>query len=288
MINEYEVASLIGGELFQDNYGDEVTEKLELVLSRLLKLYQDGRLKTLWFNITLTKPLNELTSRWLDIFNNTDIDISDPRHGVFVCTSWDYVGRFHTDAQFATWTSNMNTIATRWPRIKKSIAIILTGDFMKMYASTGFSIADFVNKHDASVFLKQPFIIYKDGYTVKPAAEPNFINKSEFNSEIGYSFYPTRDVTLQFMYALAQREPSLLAALFTIGKRSNELVKCWGDDIYIENRFTTGKIEISGGITVNDNCGHTYSYQSYADSDACIRCDRDIIYESVFGEKFID
>jgi hypothetical protein len=256
-------------------------------MDKLLSLYSTGKLKGVWVTATLTKPLNNLTEKYLYLFNQIPYEKVD-QAGFFICTSWDYKGRFYSNFHVTNWENNMKLISEKYPNINKSTAIILTEDFLKWYlAGFNFRLADFSKRFSTSIFLKQPCEIDAQGYTLEPREVPTPINKVAFNTSAGFGFYPTRDTTLKFMYRLAQDEPVYLSDLFNISKRANDLVKCWGDgDPYVEHRYVEGEVEISGIVQIN-SCGHTNSYKSYSDSDACIRCDRNAVYEATTGDKFV-
>lgn len=285
-IDNYAIVSIIGGEYLQDPYSIEVVKAFESVLDKLLELYLAGKLKGVWINATLTKPFNELTLKYLDLFNKVPYEKID-QAGFFICTSWDYIGRFHIEKQQLNWEYNMKFITENYPNVNKSAAIILTEHFMQLYLDNKFKLKEFSNKYGTSIFLKQPCGIDKDGYTIEPRKELNLLDKKEFNKYAGYEFYPHRETTLKFMYKLAQEEPEYLKDLFNISKRATDLVKYWDNgDGYLEHRYAQGNIEISGNVHIND-CGHTYSYRSYSDCDACIRCDRNMVYQDATGESIV-
>ena len=59
---------------------------------------------------------------------------------LWICTSYDTSGRFHTAKMLEQWKYNMKELKTRFPEVNINTTTILTGDFIKKYMSGEFNL----------------------------------------------------------------------------------------------------------------------------------------------------
>ena len=76
--------------------------------------------------------------------------------GIWICTSWDASGRFHTKDLEKNWETNMLTLKQRYPWIKFNTTIILQKSFIELYLNNSFKPKDFMKKFNTSIFYMQP------------------------------------------------------------------------------------------------------------------------------------
>ena len=90
--NEYDTVSLMGGELFQGQMSDEcVKSKFFELINLMHDLYQRGFIRNIWIYATLTIGDQRDLYDTLEILKNDEI---------WILTSYDTMGRFHTNKIF--------------------------------------------------------------------------------------------------------------------------------------------------------------------------------------------
>ena len=116
--NEYNNISLIGGEFFQGQLADkEIHDKFFETIKRIFQLYLDKKIGSMWITCTLTlgkqKDLYELLNlaESMGIFPKEEYGAS----GIWLCTSWDAAGRFHSSKMRENWEYHMKNIKRKYP-----------------------------------------------------------------------------------------------------------------------------------------------------------------------------
>jgi hypothetical protein len=271
---EYDTLSFIGGEFFQGQLSDEVIkEKFFKIMDKVHELMLSGHVRALWMCATLTIGLQEDLYRFLDIFS--DIQSEEPKDGVWICTSYDTIGRFHSDKMHDNWTGHMKNIHDKYPNIKFNTTIILTGDLVQKFLKDEFSFTEFSKEYNTTFFFKQPAPGHF-GYS------GNMESKQRMQKHLP-NFFPCRKEFLAFMSKFSQTNPELFPKLFNIEFRADDLYRNFNNEEKLmvwNHRFKDQKQETNVAEDMELNkCGHLMQYASYIDSDHCMICDRNNILE---------
>lgn len=276
-IREYSKVGLIGGEFFQGQLkSNDVRRKFFDLVHVINQLLDENIINEYWVTATL---IGEDQS---DLFEHLRI-ISDISK-VWVCTSYDTIGRFHTDKMYQNWVKNMHILKQIYPKIHINVTSILTGDFIDRYIRGEINVNYFMNEFGSTWFSKPPML----------PSESN-IGKKEFNDKVLHNFFPKRHRFLEFLMKFRSQETEFeYDKLFNTDLRADSLIKTDYNDhlnrmIIQRNKSTNEEITLcvgnddyKSGILkakninndTNKGCQHNRAYTPYVDSDACFYCDK--------------
>jgi hypothetical protein len=307
----YNNVSLIGGEFFQGQLDDADVKKLFMeVIEKLSDLYCAKKIGSIWITATLTigdqKDLYEV----LDVFKEAGVKPVPEwgASGVWICTSWDPKGRFHNEKAKKNWEFHMKNIEKTHPGTKKNTTIILTQPFCEMYLNGQFSPHDFMEEYGTFLFYKQPglYELEEDNtqelndLTDCPQGEvfdETFISmKEKLEEDIGFTFYPKREMFRKFLVKYAKEDPDTFDRLFNIKYRADELHRNFNleyvDHGIVRNKNSNLESDGKADSIINANCRiepfekkHIINYATYGDCNECMICDRDQIWDSIYGER---
>lgn len=296
--NEYNNISLIGGEFFQGQLADkEIHDKFFETIKRIFQLYLDEKIGSMWITCTLTlggqKDLYELLNlaESMGIFPKEEYGAS----GIWLCTSWDAAGRFHSSKMRENWEYHMKNIKRKYPWIKCNTTIILQQAFIDMYLEDKFRAKNFMEEFNTTLFFKQcgipPFEPEDlnlpkniNIHTTDPIEHAKVMDivkitaKKMVNDK--FTFFPTRKSFLKFLVKFRKEDPECYDRLFNIIYRSDELHRNFirnEHDISNHRYKTETGPEETGKETLP--CGHTETYAAYIDSNHCCICDRNMVAE---------
>ena len=302
--------SLIGGEFFQGQLEDrEVRNEFFEVIEMLADLYVKKKIGSIWLSATLTKwereGLPDL-EKTLQIFEDAGA-LPIPEYGasgLWICTSWDAQGRFHTKKSAENWTQNMKELSSRHPWVKKNTTIILTQKLCEMYTEGEFEPRKFMKEFDTTLFYKSPGITQQSYFGVDGL--PNLLTcdkigkvkeyltaiKKHLNSQFGFQFFPDRETFRKFLIKYAKEDPDTYDRLFNVDFRADELNRNNNDDAdpceHIRFKGSNLESNIDWDCILNEECllepaskKHIITYAMYSDSNACMICDRDQIWKSI-------
>lgn len=296
--NKYNNISLIGGEFFQGQLADkEIHNKFFETIKRIFQLYLDKKIGSMWITCTLTlgdqKDLYELLdlAESMEIFPKEEYGAS----GIWLCTSWDAAGRFHSSKMRENWEYHMKNIKRKYPWIKFNTTIILQQAFIDMYLEDKFRAKNFMKEFNTTLFFKQcgiPPFEPKDLnlpkniniHTTDPVEHAKVMDivktmaKKMVNEK--FTFFPTRKSFLKFLVKFRKEDPECYDRLFNIIYRSDELHRNFirnEHDISNHRYKTETGPEETGKETLP--CGHTETYAAYIDSNHCCICDRNMVAE---------
>lgn len=254
--NEYDVLSYLGGEFFQGQMKNpEVKTKFMELMKKTAELLENGTIRNVWIYATMTIGEQKDLYETLKLFNK--------KEGLWILTSYDTKGRFHTPKMEENWDYHMRHIHELYPEIRFNITSILSEDLIDKYLDGRFSFKDMMEKYHCAFFLKQ---CGKGNYT-----------KEEMN-KILPNFFPPRNKFIKFLRKFRNEESDLMwTKLFDIHYRADMLYRNHNiKDKQMESnpRFKDSKKEEA----VRDDqilpCGHLDNYQAYIDSDKCCLCDK--------------
>lgn len=263
--NVHKVIGFIGGEFFQ---GQLNTPEIKAAFFKLISitntLLNKNYIENIWLNASL------LIGEQPDFYET--LKLIDKKNKLWILTSYDTLGRFHTQTMFNTWEKHLFKIKKLYPDININITSILSSDFIKKYLNDELDLKQIRKKYQASLFFKNP---------VKPYSEGIEISCSDLNKVLG-DFFPKRDDMLQFFKKFYKQEGLFeYDKLISTDLRADEIRKNYNDNKrrnlkFIRDRNTLHEDE-TDLPTLNLKCGHNDIYASYCDSDACILCDKKFI-----------
>ena len=206
----------------------------------------------------------------LDMFKDLDL-----KYGFWIITSYDPIGRFHTEELFKNWENNLYKIRDEYPKIKVKTCSILTGAYIDLYLKDNNFINDFMKKYNTQIFIKSPTAIVfdKNGNLVPKSMK----YRQDYNNNVLNNWFPTRKQVKDFFITLKTVNPELYDLVLNIQYRSDVLVRCYENDFQTyEERHKNSRRESDEGRII-EKCGHMENYQVYVDSDECLLCDKKII-----------
>lgn len=262
LYKEINCLAYIGGEFFQGQMKNpEVKSGFLKLMKKSNEFLERGLIDQVWICATLTIGDQRDLFDSLECFSDTS--------KVWILTSYDTVGRFHTEKMFHDWENNLDTIREKYPDIKINITSILTGDFIDKYLSGSLRLMDVVYKHGCSLFLKPPCPVEHEG---------GFYSKQETNQIIP-NFFPTRKKFIEFLskYKGVESDASY-EKLFNMKLRSDYLFKFRDDGLAKLHRIKEKSQEVTEFGSINNitmPCGHSNQYAIYIDDDDhCAICDK--------------
>lgn len=277
---EYNIIALIGGEFFQgelrthsDDLLDinlEVENKFFELMSLLKSRCIEGKLTGLWVSATLISENQSTLYRLLEMFK--DVPLKD---NFWILTSYDPIGRFHTEKAFDTWEKNLSFLRNNYPWVRLNCCSVLTGMFIDKCLEDTTFIKKLLNKNKFQLFIKVPTFTFKDPNTGL-LMDKTLENRKWYNDNIFNNWFPTRDKAIKFMIMLKQNYLDIYEEFINIKYRSNLLIR------YLETGDITEDIRNKNKRQESDHeltssCGHVINYQCYVDSEECLLCDKAII-----------
>ena len=275
---EYDNLSYIGGEFFQGQLSDpEVKELFMKIMSKTAELLRIGTIKSVWLCCTLTIGDQADLYEVLKLFEGITWE-ANSSDGLWLITSHDTIGRFHTEQMLDNWKYHMHHIHELYPHVKFNTTMILTNDLIKKFLNNEFSFTDYMNTYHSSLFFKQP----APGY-FSVLANNDLEKSKKMMQEYLPDFFPERSIFLKFLKKLYFTNPELFDKLFNIKYRADDLYRNFNDldnHMVHNHRYKDSKMETNMicDMAVN-KCGHLMQYAAYYDCDKCMICDRDDVYK---------
>lgn len=297
----YNNVSIIGGDFWQGQLDDpEVHASFMSLMEKCAKLYADKKIGSLWITCTMTLGDQKDLYEMLDIFEKYEA-YPNPEYGssgLWLCTSWDVHGRFHTPDRLTNWDYHMKHIHETRPWVKFNCTIILMEDFLKDYIEGRWSPKKFMEEYHTCLFFKQiglgvtPYDeIAKDmGVDLpKTMIDTYLLSKQWLNKKYGFEFAPHRATMLKFLRKYAEEDADTYDRLFNIRYRADELHRNYNskehDTTTMRNKTSANESDSANENMLN-TCGHMLNYAPYVDSNKCCICDKISIWESVHGGHF--
>lgn len=264
----YDVIGFIGGEFFQGQLNSpQIYNKFMDLMKLVNKKLNDNSIKELWLNATMT--IGDQKDLW------DTLNLFDDYSKIWILTSYDTIGRFHTPKMLETWENSVNKLHVNYPTIKLNTTSIITGHFIDMYLKDEFNINEFKEKYNTSLFLKTP---------VKPD-HLSHLSKLELNKILG-DFFPTQSKFKQFLLKYKLKEgKEEYDNLFSNELKATEMRKNFNNNDLRNITFIRDKKTYKETLDCDSSlkyintldCGHSGIYQSYVDTDGCSICDKILI-----------
>ena len=262
-LKDFNAIGLIGGEFFQGQLSDPEVKKeflnmIEVINQKLIS----NEIQEFWLTASLIKP-NQLDL--VDVLKIFDFNNFKNNQRVILCTSYDSMGRFHTEAAEQTWFNNLEAIAVFFPDITLHTQTILTQDLIEKTIQ---------NEHIFDKILEYSMLDFKI---------PNYFRDKELaiNGIKDYRgllhnnlhrfpekfFIEDRKIFLQFLpiYIKIFGKDKLKNLINYPSLRSHTL-KIFSEDYTLSNRWDYEENRYLP-------CGHLLDGQCYIDSDKCMYCD---------------
>lgn len=287
----YNTLSYIGGEFFQGQMANpEVKDKFFSLMRKTAELQVSGKIKEVWIMCTLTIGDQKDLFASLKIMEEIYAEANKPElmSQIWIVTSFDTIGRFHTKKMFETWDYNMKHIHKVYPMINFNTSTILTQDLITKYLNDEFSFNKYMETYHSAMFFKQPScgpIEQREIKNVFNTVEGRREAKQLLESRIP-GFFPKREDFLQFLIKFKDDCPHLYNKLFNIQYRADDLYRNFNDEkeghrMQYNHRQKDAINEVPEDAPVDMNpvnpCGHLLDYAAYIDSDECMICDREFI-----------
>lgn len=258
IFDEYKTLSFLGGEFFQGQLNTpEIKDLFMQVMERTAWLLDNDHIDWVWLYATLTIGNQEDLYETLKLFKK--------KEKFWLLTSYDTLGRFHTQKMEDNWKFHMKKIHELYPDMKFNVTSILSEDLIDKYLDGRFSFQSMMEEFHCKFFLKQP--------------GSGNMTKEAFMKYLPH-FFPPRKKFLEFLRRFKQQETDeMWTKLFDIHYRADSLYRNYNNDerrMELNTRNKESKIEET--VDVNhpeiNKCGHLLSYAAYSDSDKCCLCDK--------------
>lgn len=264
----YTNISVIGGEFFQGQLRNPGVKELFQIMYRKLFAFmdKDWENRGSWFSATLTIGDNKDLYEMLDEYYQTET-YKHSIDGLWICTSWDSIGRFHTDLARTTWENHMKNLTLKYPKMHKNTCIILTNDLMEKYIAGDINFSSFAKEFGTQIFMKVPDF-------------GSFGSKEIMESKVP-GFFPTRKNAMKFLGKVAMTEPEYLRRMTNVNFRADILIKSGNNGSHKDCIRFKDQLNEYGKEATSLPCGHSTYYNCYIDSDACFKCDLANILEDM-------
>jgi len=258
LIKDYDTVGFIGGEFWQGQLNTpEIKKKFYLILSILSQKLISKELDSIWLSASLIRAKQDL---WevLDNYFKTIIPITSTG-GLWIATSYDFVGRFHKKIYLDNWKNNIFKLHNEYSNIRLNTTMVLTQHLIDYYLNNKFSFFEFSKNYNTEIFCKPPV-------------------PSRFRESPLLNFFPRRDDFLKFLNKVIKTEDKFYDKLCNIKYRADTLythrqynISQPKDGIKIVHRLKNEKNEIKDDESLV--CGHHIAYGAYGDSSRCMLCD---------------
>ena len=245
----------IGGEFFQGQLNDPAVHTAFMHLMELTnQKLESKKIKVTWISASLLigdqADMFEALSKFTDLSK------------VWILTSYDTIGRFHSQKQKEHWLSLLKKIKQLDNRININITAIVTGDLIDRYLDGDFELKKISQENGCSFFLK-------------PACQVGNLTSRLKTNDLIPNFFPTRQQILKFLAKYKTQENAYdYDKLFNIGYRA-DYMQTFGHRYHFTQRLKGDYAETFDDATLQTMpCGHSYQYQCYLDSDKCLICDK--------------
>lgn len=267
---EYDNVSFIGGEFFQGQLNDpDVKAKWYEMLNILKERMEAGLVTSSWWSATLTIGDQQDLIDSLKLFDG----LADSHNQIWVVTSYDTIGRFHSQKMLDDWKFNLKRIKQMFPWVFINTCMIITGDFCDKVVNGELDLVKLSNEFQSSLFLKPTYAINAIGVKCD---DTYMETKQKINARIP-NFYPRREQVLKLFEYLKENNPEILDHTIEQKYRADNLYRNETDGSY-SNKKRSRDNSKQDDLGIN-TCGHSLGYRSYIDCDNCIVCDKNLVGE---------
>lgn len=181
-VDLYNEIGFIGGEFFDSQLDNKDVKSLFYKLFDICaEKSEQGKLDKLYITTSLIFVLSRHLIEFLNYLDNIGL-----LEKTLLCTSWDTIGRFHTESNRKLWENNMLELHKLFPKLRIHTETIVTQAFINSVLEDKFSITDFCNKFDT----RMDFI--------EPGSGFGYYDKKEAMIHLK-DFFPTIDSFIKFV-----------------------------------------------------------------------------------------
>lgn len=264
---------IIGGDFWQGEIStEEIREKFFEMLKLCFDYLKEGKISEVWLSATLTIGEQKDLYRAIDMYYETIPDEEKENKRLWICTSYDTIGRFHSQKMLDNWEYHMKNIAQKYPKVLKNTSLIITKDLVNKTLADEFDFTKFEQEFDTNIYMKTPSHYFPDWEE----------GKRRFNEEIVGDFFLERKPTIEFLQKISTEVPDILNKIMNNDYRAELLVGHSNTDEFYdmirdqEDRHKNISCDTDGEHAEKAQmmaCGHEKQYKCYIDSDRCFMCD---------------
>lgn len=152
VVDSFNEIGFIGGEFFDNQLADEpVRNNFKDIFKKVIKKINVGKVNKVYVTSSLIFKDDSTMIDFFDFIRNTKT-----LDKFLLCTSYDTVGRFHTEQNLGYWERNMETLHTRYPEMKLHTEIIITQDFIEKVLDGKFDILEFKKRFNTDIDYLEP------------------------------------------------------------------------------------------------------------------------------------
>ena len=262
LFEKFDTLSYLGGEFFQGQLNNPKVKQLFFKLMKISAQYLEKNIiKNVYIYATLTIGNQQDLYETLKLFNKKD--------GLWILTSYDTFGRFHTSKMEQNWKYHMKKIYQLYPQIKFNTTTILSDDCITKYLNNQLSFKNMMKQYHTEFFFKQ-------------CGSSSGIKQEMIESVPG--FFPPRKKFIQFLKKFKSEQQSYMwNKLFNIYYRADVLYRNFNDKqhqmtLNIRHKDSKNEIQTNNkNEMLTNTCGHLLAYAAYSDCDKCVLCDKEMI-----------
>lgn len=262
LFEKFDTLSYLGGQFFQGQLNNPKVKQLFFKLMKITAQYlQKNIVKNVYIYATLTIGDQQDLYDTLKLFNK--------KEGLWILTSYDTFGRFHTSKMQQNWKFHMKKIYNLYPQIKFNTTTILSEDCITKYLNNQLSFKDIKKQFHTQFFFKQCGCMN--------GTKQDMINYLP-------NFFPTRSKFIKFLKKFKLEQQSYMwDKLFNIYYRADVLYRNFNDKneqmtLNIRHKNSKNEVQTNNEYEMRTNkCGHLLSYAAYSDCEKCILCDKEMI-----------
>ena len=263
---EFNVLSYLGGEFFQGQLNTpEIKTSFMKLMATTADLLKEGYIDEVWIYATLTIGNQQDLYDTLKLFEGVT-------NKLWILTSYDTMGRFHSQKMEDNWKHHMRHIYELYPDIKFNTTTILTADCIDKYLKDEISFKQLSEEFHTMFFFKQ--------------VGCDDCSPREYNEKYNMNFVPKRSEFVKFLVKFKHNESELMwDKLFNIKYRCDVLYRNGNTldesmQLNIRHKDAKEEIELSDKLSkemVVAECGHLKQYHAYCDCDGCVLCDKEML-----------
>lgn len=264
---EFDTISYLGGEFFQGQLNTpQIRDDFMRLMTKTADLLREGYVKEVWIYMTLTIGYQQDLYDTIKLFEG----VTDK---LWLLTSYDTEGRFHSPKMEENWKFHMKNIHNLYPDIRFNTTVILSSDCIRKYLNDEISFQQMEQEYHTLFFFKQ--------------VGCESVSARDYNKVFNTDFVPTRKLFLEFLRKFRMQENELMwDKMFNIHYRADVLYRNGNDieesmvkNIRHKDRGAELEIEDETNSHINETlvapCGHLMSYHAYSDCDGCVLCDKE-------------
>jgi hypothetical protein len=151
---EYHTIGFIGGELFEKRIVEDadIFPIFKKLMQKIIELHRKDHIRSIWITANLVEKNPPYLYELCNGLNTLEFDASKNK-SIWICTSYDTRGRFHTQDKLDNWHKNMKLLTKKYPKD------YLVNNLNNILLSLGFRTNRVISDLNRTVVEKTPFIL---------------------------------------------------------------------------------------------------------------------------------